>query len=343
MSPTCTTGSDSSRRPTLKCRKSSVLPIRQPDFQPLSVIIPTKDRPACLEHAVTQILAQTVLPSQLIIVDQSATNESRRRVEALFAADASTDRQGVRLCYIHEPTIPGAAVARNRAMATADGHVWLFLDDDMEPEQEFIEALLTVYARWPSIGGVSGIITNYSRPSWAFRIWSWVFLQGPFYDERQPIYWRANHLRNGDPIPVTKFGSGLMSFRADVVRDIRFDESLRGLPPGEDIDFCVRLEPRTSLVIAPQARIAHQPSPTGRSKGYWIKEYAQGKLYVYHRNWQWGLHNRLCCLWFEVGCALAATLASLRRGSLGPWRAFLDGVREARSLATPAYSRPAQP
>jgi len=312
--------------------------MRQPDFQPLAVIIPTKNRPACLERAVALLLAQTVLPSQLVIVDQSATNDSRRRVEALFAAATST----VRLAYIHEPTIPGAAVARNRAMAAADGDVWLFLDDDMEPEPEFIEALLTVYARWPSLGGVSGIITNYSRPSWAFRIWAWAFLQGPFYDERQPLYWRANQLRDRDPIPVTKFGSGLMSFRADLVRDIRFDESLCGLPPGEDIDFCVRVGPRTTLVIAPQARIAHHPSPTGRSKDYWIKEYAQGKLYVYHRNWQWGLGNRICCLWFEIGCALAATLASLRRGSLGPWRAFLGGVREAASLATPACSRPAQ-
>lgn len=252
-----------------------------------------------------------------------------------FATASCTVRQVVRLCYVHEPTIRGAAVARNLGMAAADGQVWLFLDDDMEPEPEFIEQLLAVYARWPSIGGVSGIITNYSRPAWAFRSWFAVFLRGPFHDERQPIYWRANDLRERDPIPVTKFGSGLMSFRADVIRDIRFDPSLRGLPPGEDIDFCARLGPRTSLVIAPRARIAHQPSPSGRSKEYWIKEYAQGKLYVYHRNWQWGVRNRVCCLWFEIGCALVATFASLYRGSLGPWRAFVKGVREAANLAAP--------
>jgi GT2 family glycosyltransferase len=314
----------------------------QPDLRSLSVIIPTKDRPVCLERAVTMLLEQTILPSQLIIVDQSLEKESRERVVTRFAAASCTVRRAVRLCYVHEPTIPGAAVARNLGMATADGQVWLFLDDDMEPEPEFIEQLLTVYARWPSIGGVSGIITNYSAPSWAFRNWSRIFLQGPFHDERQPIYWRANQLREHDPIPVTKFGSGLMSFRADVVRDIRFDGSLRGLPPGEDVDFCIRVGRRTRLVIAPRARIAHQPSPTGRSKEYWIKEYAQGKLYVYHRNWQWGLRNRLCCLWFEVGCALAATFASLHRRSLTPWRAFLKGVREAANLTTPARSHSVQ-
>lgn len=310
-------------------------------YQTVSVLIPTKDRPACLQRAVELVLTQTVLPSQIVIVDQSVSDESRRRIEALFAA-CSPSSKSVRLCYIHAPTIPGAAVARNRAMAEADGLIWLFLDDDMEPEDDFIEQLLAVYARWPSVGGVSGIITNYVKPSLAFRIWALMFLRGPFHDERQPLYWRAEQLRQHDPIAVTKFGSGLMSFRADVVRGIRFDESLRGLPPGEDIDFCTRLGPHSGLVIAPKARIAHEPSPIGRSEEYWVKEYAQGKLYVYHRNWQRGVRNRLCCLWFEIGCALVAAVGSLHRRSLDPWRAFATGVRDAANLGKPVGSSPVQ-
>jgi GT2 family glycosyltransferase len=212
----------------------------------------------------------------------------------------------------------------------------------MEPEVDFVEQLLAVYARWPSVRGVSGIITNYARPSLAFRIWSRTFLRGPFHDERQPLYWRAEQLRHHDPIAVTKFGSGLMSFRADVVRDVRFDESLRGLPPGEDIDFCTRMGAHSGLVIAPKARIAHQPSPTGRSEEYWVKEYAQGKLYAYHRNWQRGFRNRLCCLWFEIGCALVAGVGSLHRWSLDPWRAFARGVRDGAALGKPVGSSSVQ-
>ncbi len=304
----------------------------QPELRSVSVIIPTKDRPICLERLVSLVLEQTILPGQLVIVDQSLESESRSRVDRCFAEAPRTVRQSVRLWYLHDPTIPGAAVARNVGMSAADGQVWLFLDDDMEPEAEYIEELLRVYAQWPSVDGVSGIITNYAAPPWAFRWWARVFLLGPFQDERQPIYWRAKQLRDHAPIPVTKFGSGLMSFRAEVVNAVRFDESLRGLPPGEDIDFCNRLGAGTRLVIAPRARIAHQPSASGRSEEYWVKEYAQGKLYVYRRNWRWGLRNRLSCLWFEVGCALVATFASARRRSLGPWRAFVNGVREARNL-----------
>lgn len=309
------------------------------DSPTVSVLIPTKNRPVCLERVVQLLLSQTVLPDQIVIVDQSVADESRRRVEALLA-EGSSRRTSVRVDYMHDRAIPGAAVARNRAMSAAEGIVWLFLDDDMEPEADFIEQLLTVYRESPAVGGVSGIITNYARPSLAFRVWSGLFLRGPFFDERQAIYWRAEQLRHHAPIPVSKFGSGLMSFRADLVRDVRFDESLQGLPPGEDIDFCARLGPDARLVIAPGARIAHQASASGRSEEYWVKEYAQGKLYVYHRNWAQGVRNRLCCLWFEIGCSVVAVFASLRRRSLTPWRAFAKGVREAEHLARGVESGP---
>lgn len=300
-------------------------------FPRVSVIIPTKSRPESIERVTRSLLAQTVLPAQLIVVDQNSDHASRERVEALYSHSPTSAR--VCLSYLHDPGVPGAAVARNRGMDVANGEILLFLDDDMEPEPDFIEQLLMVYVSRPSVMGVSGIVTNYPTPPLAFRVWVWLFLRGRFHDERQPIYWSAERLRHAGPIAVSQFGSGLMSFRTEAVREVRFDESLRGLPPGEDLDFCARLGPSARLVIAPAARIAHRASELGRSHEYWMKDYAQGKLYVYHRNWRHGLGNRVSCLWFECGCLLAASLASLRRGSLRPLRAFIAGVREAAAVA----------
>ena len=301
----------------------------------LSVIVPTKNRPEPLERLVQLLLAQTVQPDELIVVDQTLGNGARRRLEELWTR---FDHSGPVLSYIHDPGIPGAAVARNRGIEAARGEIWLFLDDDMEPERDFVEQLLAVYENDPSVDGVSGVVSNYQVPSRAFRIWSALFLRGPFHDERQPIYWNAERLRQSGPIPVRKFGSGLMSVRAEVARNVRFDERLRGLPPGEDLDFCARLGPAANLVMAPRARIAHRPSETGRARDYWIREYAQGKLYVYYRNWRRGVRNRFACVWFEIGCALVVSLASIRRRSLSPWSAFLLGVREAARLGAAARS-----
>ena len=76
----------------------------------LSIVIPTKNRPDDLGEAVQSILSQTVLPTQLIIVDQSATEESRQRVKATWdAASLSTHGPAVDLIYIHDTSITGAA------------------------------------------------------------------------------------------------------------------------------------------------------------------------------------------------------------------------------------------
>src|SRR6516225_2305663 len=159
----------------------------------VSVIIPTKNRPDALALAVQSVLAQTLRPTSLVIVDQSSGDESRRRLDTEFGR---VEQQIARLCclkYVHDQTISGAAAARNRAMTIADGDIWLFLDDDVYLEPDFIEHLL-----------------------------------------------RASH-----PIRVHRLGGGLMSFRAEFVRDERFDEnldrSLSGVSDGEDVDFCWRL------------------------------------------------------------------------------------------------------
>jgi glycosyltransferase involved in cell wall biosynthesis len=302
------------------------------------VIIPTKDRPQCLDAIVGKLLAQTVPPQQLIIVDQSESAQSRRLVEARYSSAPPRIQDHVRVCYLHDQHIPGAAVARNRGMELADGGVWLFLDDDMGLELEFVEEILAVYARFPRVDGVSGIITNYPRPRFEARLWAAIFLRGPFQDERQLIYWNAHRLRKSDPIRVTRFGSGLMSFRASVVRNHRFHGALRGLPPGEDVDFCARLGPHATLVIAPRARTTHDQSPIGRTTEHWLKVYAQGNLYPYYRNWSCGIRNHLACAWFTIGCAFLAVFACLRRRSLAPWHALLQGLREAARLATlPAH------
>lgn len=93
------------------------------------VIIPTKNRPQDLRLAARSLFAQTCAPGSLVLIDQSPDDTSRYLVEAELAA--VQPGPGWNLRYIHDPCISGAAAARNRAMAVADGDIWLFLDDDV--------------------------------------------------------------------------------------------------------------------------------------------------------------------------------------------------------------------
>ena len=123
-----------------------------------------------------------------------------------------------------------------------------------------------------------------------------------------------------------------MSFRAGVIRHLRFDERLHGIPRAKDVDFCARLGPDRVLVIATRARTEHRQGTSPRASDDWIRGYVQGQLYPYYRNWSRAPINRLCQLWFVFGCLLLALYASCRRLSFTPMTMFFRGVREAIEL-----------
>jgi len=298
-------------------------------------MIPTKNRPQELAATVRSLLRQSLVPDQLIIVDQSGGSESQQTLQREYEQAPQRVRQRVALCYIRDVTLRGLAAARNRAMELARADVWLFLDDDVCLEPAFLEELLKVYGDNPQASGVSGIISNYPAPSRAFRAWSWVFVRGPLRDDRQPVYWKADGLRNAAPVRVSRLGGGLMSFRRAAIQGMAFDADLEGVSDGEDVDFCSRLPSGSVLLIAPRARLEHRQSPTGRSADHWLGRHARASYFLYRKNWNRGVKNRICFAWLKAGYALVATLASLRRGSLQPWRTLLAA---ARTTARQRYS-----
>lgn len=324
------------RSATAVADRGSPMPFENPAAKlPLlsvSVIIPTRNRPHDLQSTVRSLFGQSTVPQQLIIIDQSVGPESRLSIECLFAAAPDQVRSRLQLIYVLDSTISGLSTARNCAMELATSDVYLFLDDDVVLEPDFVEEVLTAYERHPEASGVSGIITNYRRPPWPARVWTTAFLRGPFQDQRQAVYWNANRLRNSEPLVVNALGGGLMSFRADAVRGCRFDENLHGVCDGEDVDFCVRLRRGTTLMIAPRARLVHNASPSGRLRDHFLRRNARSEYFLYWKNWNHGIKNRLCFLWLNVGFGVMGFLGMLRRRSLEPWRALRAGVQDAREV-----------
>ncbi|MGA9883691.1 MAG: glycosyltransferase family 2 protein [Candidatus Acidiferrales bacterium] len=288
----------------------------------ISVVIPTKSRAADLEKAVESLLAQTRLPDELVLVDQSP--------ERSF-----TNPTSLPLRYIHDPSLTGLTAARNAGMKMAKGDVWLFLDDDVILEPAFIEKILAAYR--PGVTGVSGIITNYERPRAAHLLWESIFARGPFADDRQSVYWNAEALKSSAPIRVRYLGGGLMSFRAEVVRHLRFDTGLTGACPGEDIEFCAQLPREHILLITPSARLVHKRSPHGRADKHWLSLHAQVSSYMRERHWKRGLFNNVCYLWLNIGYLAAATLSAFRRMSSEPWHAWRQGIETGAAIGNGTY------
>ena len=298
----------------------------------VSIVIPTKNRPRSLRELIERILRQTILPKEVVVIDQSPDESSLLQVEEEFSRAPLFVRQHIELRYFREVVVTGAASARNRGLECAQSDIILFFDDDIIPEDDYIEKILEAFHKDNSAIGVSGVITNYLRPRFSFRLWNWLFVRGPFHDDRQPIYWNAHLLSTSAPIRVKALGAGLMAFKAAAVKHHRFDQNLIGAEPGEDVDFCERLHRK--LLINPAARSSHRRNVANRQSFHWLQLHAQSAYYLYSRNWRGGLRNRLCLGWLTFGYALVATLATVRRRSTRPWRSLLSGIRRAHALAS---------
>lgn len=87
----------------------------------VSVIIPTFNRAALVTRAIASVLAQTMSPDEVIVVDDGSTDDTRD-VLAQF---------GNRIRYVFQEN-QGVAVARNRGIEAAAGRYTAFLDSDDE-------------------------------------------------------------------------------------------------------------------------------------------------------------------------------------------------------------------
>lgn len=106
----------------------------------VSVIIPTYNRPAYLEQAVSSVLAQTVHPCEILIIDDGSAVEHRLAI----------DRIGVRhpMIHLHRFSINrGRSAARNLGIAVARGEFLVFLDDDDLLHPRYLESSLEYFKK----------------------------------------------------------------------------------------------------------------------------------------------------------------------------------------------------
>jgi GT2 family glycosyltransferase len=294
----------------------------------VSAIVPTKDRAALLAETVRALLAQTTVPDELIVVDQSATDAGRRAITALVEAAPAAPRPA--LVYVWDRSISGAAAARNAGLDRAHGDIVVFCDDDVVPEPNVIERLLAHYARVPDLAGVAPLIVNYVRPGWVGRVHQRVFCVGPFRDERQPVYWNWDRHPSGVLLPVRMFTGALMSFRRSAVASLRHDARYRAASVGEDIDLCWSLVGRGGrLAIATDARIVHNkaPRPARRPEEALLTSWA----FLYDKHVTKTPATRVAFAWFVVGVIVGGMNAAVRTRSWAPLKSVWAGLRGVRN------------
>jgi glycosyltransferase involved in cell wall biosynthesis len=222
------------RVPSNKSRNASQAPL-------VSVVVPTRDRPASLSRCLTALAAQTVSDVlEAIVVDDGSADP---------AAIVAVTRQHLfaRLIRVQHA---GPAAARNAGARGARAKILCFTDDDCEPAAGWAEAHVRAIE--------AGAHTAAGRTVSA--------------DPRSAIAAAAEVVAEAAEV-ASASSPGMLSFaptnnlacRAEVVAAVPFDERYP-TAAGEDRDWCARLGAAGYLLHAePRAELVHRPTETLRS------------------------------------------------------------------------------
>ncbi len=108
---------------------------------PVSVVIPSFNSAHLVTQAIESVLAQTVVPAEVLVVDDGSADDTRERV-APYAP---------RVRYLHQSN-QGVSAARNRGVAAATQPFVAFLDADDVWHPHKTELQMGAFERHPELG-----------------------------------------------------------------------------------------------------------------------------------------------------------------------------------------------
>lgn len=304
-------------------------------------IIATRNRPGDLLRTIESLVAQTVLPAELCIVDSSDETPTREQIEKLCADS------GIALDY-HHPAPRGLTVQRNVGIDRTHGDPVFFIDDDVAMVSDCHEQVLKEYERWgDDLAGVRASPVRPARPGRATILYRKLFGIGGWWPENSGRI-RAGFYAEGISASagvrkVEYFNGWFMSYRRYVFERERFDEALAGYGYKEDIDFSYRVGRRWTLVQTPAARCDHLKAPSARLDSHGLQRMNLANQFYLHRKLMpQDVRHRAALWWALLGLFVINLGKSLQTGDRGLVTGLVAGALEqarGRGLVDPMEKR----
>ncbi|WP_130734326.1 glycosyltransferase family 2 protein [Flavobacterium sp. J27] len=193
----------------------------------IDVIIPTIGRKKHLYDVLTDLKRQSVLPQNVIIVEQNPLSESASELDYIENEDWPFQ---IKHIFTHQT---GACQARNKALEEVTSK-WVFLNDD---DNRFDVSLIENAIRYLKGLHVNCLITAYPQPK--------------------------EIIHNNCIAQTTIFGSGNAFLKSEIIQQIHFDLALE-FGYGEDTEFGLQLRNiGEDVIYVPNLVITHLKAPMG--------------------------------------------------------------------------------
>jgi GT2 family glycosyltransferase len=227
-----------------------------------TAIIPTADRAQSLQATLESIALQDIQPAQIIVVDASGNNATKKICGSKIPGLNS-------LIIYKRANQKGAASQRNQAMDENVNSVIFFFDDDILMEPGCIAGLWNCLQSDPAIGGVNAMVTNqqYHTPGkltrFMYRVMSGKNLSsyagkciGPAWN----LLPEDNHT-----LPayneVEWLNTTCTVYRKDALPDPLFSAHFKGYSLMEDLALSLQVAKKWKLYNARVAKIYHDSQP----------------------------------------------------------------------------------
>lgn len=295
---------------------------------PISACIPTKDRPEELKKCIKSLLAQTTLPSEIIIIDDGQLDVAPFR-------EIIEPRTNFKYFRKDKPSL---SASRNLAKEIALNDLILFLDDDVVLTPDFIQNIYKIFEEDINgeIGAVGGIELNVKKKNPFVVFYKRLF----FLDCGKPgviMPWGFQTAASYgiDTITQVMWLTGAMScFRRELLKKFPFEEFHGGRNALEDIEFGWKVwnkyrGQKYKFIVTPHAKAYHYRSPVSRDKMY-IRGFKQAynRCWIFNRHGSKSLQNIVFFCWAMTGHILAMIITGRIEMAIGSVKgivSFLTG------------------
>lgn len=271
---------------------------------PISVLIPTMNRPNTLKRTLETYMQGNYIPSQVIVVDQSAEAGVREEVENVVREYSDL----AEVVYVYQK-VPSSTTARNTAYKYAQEEIVIFSDDDIDV---YHDTLFMIHQKMAdtSISMIAGIDDNMqSRTS----ILSYVFGMKSYKNRK--IGHVTKSMLGRFPISIenkqvdTMWAMGFFFVVRKSLVDkfqLRWDETLTGYAYAEDLDFTysyykMSTELNRRCIADSDVHVRHMVSQEYRTPSKRnTYAYCVNRWYLSYKHGM-GISSRMAIIWCDFG------------------------------------------
>ncbi len=278
----------------------------------ISVIIPTYNRSKDLDETLKNLTLFSKKICQVIIIDQSKNNESRKIVSKYAKSISNIE-------YIYS-SVPSITIARNLGVNKLSNKTRLvcFIDDDVTLDKNYFEEILKIFNNYSGAKAVAGYVPSPELRKMPFIE---VFLRRLFFisfgekDRARMI----SAYGNTYPSTLTKVINSHwipgvnMVYKREIFKEQQFDENLLGYTVAEDIDFSYRIFKKypQSVFITPYAKLIHRVSNVERAPTAKMSYINQVDHFYFQYKNMVGLKQKFIFEWSLLGIAILRGLKML--------------------------------